>query len=146
MSVSIVRAAPADLDDLVGLVAEFYKIDGHSFVAERVSTALRPLLEDDELGVVWVARSGKVSVGYALVTWGYSLESDGRDALIDEIYARRRGRGVGSALIDRILDDCRSRGLGAIYLETESVNDGARRLYLRHGFLSQDSVWMSRRL
>lgn len=31
---------------------------------------------------------GEPPLGYAIVTWGYSLESGGREALLDEIYLK----------------------------------------------------------
>jgi len=31
-----------------------------------------------------------------------------------------------------------------IFLETEAPNDAARRLYERHGFVAEDSIWMAR--
>lgn len=34
----------------------------------------------------------------------------------------------------------------AMFLETESPNEGARRFYRRHGFEADDSTWMSREL
>jgi hypothetical protein len=48
------RAVPGDLTNLLPLVAEFCAIDGHEHDADRVRTALGPLLGDDALGQVWV--------------------------------------------------------------------------------------------
>ena len=118
-------------------------LDGHAFDAARVEPALRPLLDGDELGVVHLVEEEGWALGYAVVTWGYSLESGGRDALIDEIYVRDRGEGVGSSLLAAILEDVKARGLTRLTLETENDNEGARRFYTRHGFLAEDSLWMS---
>lgn len=84
--------------------------------------------------------------GYAVVTWGYAIESGGRDALLDEIYLRDRGLGRGGELLGAILDDCRRRGLSQVFLETESHNERVRGFYARHGFTVDPSVWMSRPL
>ena len=68
----------------------------------------------------------------------------GRDALIDEIYVRDRGSGVGTSLLAAILDDLKGeRALPRLTLETEKANEAARRFYARHGFVAEDSVWMS---
>ena len=82
--------------------------------------------------------------GYAVVTWSWSIESGGRDGLLDEIYVSRRDSGLGSRAIDAILQDCRARGLPRLFLETETANEDARRLYERHGFAVEDSIWMTR--
>lgn len=135
------RAQPEDLPTVLGLIAEFYVIDGHTYDDAKLRAAMGPLLADDTHGVVWLVDDG---AGYAIITWGYSLESGGRDVLLDEVYVRDRGRGVGGEVLEEVLDACRDLGLGRMFLETETPNDRARRFYLRHGFVIDDSIWMSR--
>jgi GNAT superfamily N-acetyltransferase len=139
-------ATPGDLDAVTALVAEFCEVDAHEFDIERVQRALRPLLAADTYGVVWLLADDGPPTGYAVVTWGYAIESGGRDALLDEIYVRDREHGLGGALLETILDDCRRRGLAQIFLETEQPNDRVRGFYARHGFAVDSSVWMSRPL
>lgn len=138
------RAGLGDLDVLATLSAEFNEIDGHPHDDARVRAALAPLLVDDALGVVYLF--GEPASGYAVVTWGYSIESGGRDALLDEIYVRPQGQGVGGAAFEEILDDLRQRGLTRMFLETERPNTQVRTFYTRHGFQEDDSIWMSREL
>jgi GNAT superfamily N-acetyltransferase len=135
-------ATPADLKELVNLVREFCEADRHDFDESRVRSALIPLLESDRHGLVWLV--GRPAEGYAVVTWGYSLESGGADALLDEIYLRERGSGHGSELLRHILRDLEARGLKRIFLETERHNEAVRRFYARHGFEEESSIWMSR--
>src|SRR5215831_21117200 len=112
-----------DLDAIVPLVREFCEVDGHPYDEALVRGALGPLLTSDQHGVVWLAVEDDGVAGYAVVTWGYSLESGGRDALLDELYVRARGNGVGAALMDALLADCTARGLRRMFLETETGND-----------------------
>jgi ribosomal protein S18 acetylase RimI-like enzyme len=135
---------PADIETLVSMVREYCIEDGHVFEESRVRAALASLLADDRHGVVWVI--GAPVQGYAVVTWGYSLESGGPDALLDEVYVRVRGRGLGARLLQAALDDSAARGMARMFLETETRNEGARRFYARHGFTIEDSIWMSREL
>jgi GNAT superfamily N-acetyltransferase len=81
--------------------------------------------------------------GYVVITWGFSLESGGRDVLLDEMYVSEPGSGTGSILLDRVIAHVRDLGFTSIYLETEMENAAARRFYGRHGFEVEDSVWMS---
>ena len=134
------RATAADLDALVPLVREFYTVDRHSFDEAKIRRALEPLLADDTYGVVWLI--GEPVSGYAVITWSYSLESGGRDALLDEIYVSRRGLGLGTRALRAILSDLPARGLTRMFLETESHNADVRRFYARLGFRQEDSVWM----
>lgn len=135
------RAKPADLDLLLEMVAEYCQLDAHQFDEDRVRAALIPLLESPQFGLVWMLGEGPC--GYAVITWGYSLESGGRDALLDEIYLRERGRGLGSAALKHILEDLRQRGLARVFLETEKPNQAVRHFYARHGFREEPSTWMS---
>lgn len=135
-------ATPSDLPELLELVREFCEVDHHEFDETRVRGALMPLLESDRHGRVWLV--GRPAEGYAVVTWGYSLESGGADALLDEFYLRERGRGRGSDLLGHILQDLETRGLKRVFLETEWHNDAVRRFYARHGFEEESSIWMSR--
>lgn len=134
------RAGPDDIDVLLPLIAEFCAADDHPYDAARLDRALPPLLDSDAYGVVWLVGDGPA--GYAVITWSYSLESGGPDALLDEFYLRERRTGLGSRVLAAILDDLRTRGIPRIFLETEAANAAARRFYARHGFVTEQSVWM----
>jgi len=54
-----------------------------------------------------------------------------------------RRRVGGSEVVDRAVAAAEPRGLPRLVLETEKANEAARRFYSRHGFVSEDSVWMS---
>ncbi|WP_433062229.1 GNAT family N-acetyltransferase [Dactylosporangium sp. CS-033363] len=141
--IRVYRAGPEDLGPLLALVAEFCAVDGHDFDEPRVTRALGPLLRDDEHGQVWLAGP---DAGYAVVTWGWSLESGGREALLDEIFVRERGRGLGARLLQTATAAAAAVGAAVMFLETEAPNARVREFYARHGFAAQDSVWMSRPL
>jgi GNAT superfamily N-acetyltransferase len=131
-------AGPEDADGLIGLIREFYVVDHHPWDEEVVRAGLEPLLASDDHGVVLLADGG----GYAVITWSWSVESGGRDVLLDEIYVRDRGEGAGSELMAAVFAEMRDRGLRRIFLETETANHRARSFYARHGFEVEDSVWM----
>jgi len=133
------RAVPADFSALDELVREFYAIDGHHYAEKAVADALAPLLGGDDFGEVLLFDSG-----YAVVTWGYSIESGGRHALLDEFYVRNRGRGVGGKVIEEICARYATLGISRMILETERHNDRARAFYTRHGFRAEQSTWFSR--
>lgn len=136
------RAGGADLAALLPLIREFCEADGHPYAEGRVVRGLAPLLDDDALGQVWLAEEPGGALGYAVVTWGWSLESGGREALLDEIFVRRRGDGVGGRLLREVMAGASAAGCSSAFLETEAPNDRARAFYARHGFAREDSVWM----
>lgn len=137
------RAGEADLDDLLVLVQAFCRADHHDYDEARVRAGLEPMLAGDDLGQVWVLDGPGGPAGYAIVTWSWSLESGGRDCILDEIYVEPTGAGYGSLLLRHALHAARAAGALAVFLETEAHNGPARRFYARHGFAVEDSVWMS---
>jgi GNAT superfamily N-acetyltransferase len=146
LTTNIRRATTDDRDQLYGLVERFYRVDGHEFAPARVEAGLAPLLRDDQHGQVWVTTDGQRLTGYVVVTWSWSLESGGRDCILDELYVDQRGGGLGAALLQHAIEEARRAGAAAMFLETEAPNDRARRFYGRHGFSADDSMWMSRPL
>jgi GNAT superfamily N-acetyltransferase len=152
--VTISRATPADLDQLVALGCAFIDEHGHDgddprkassdADAERVRTGMAPLLDDDRLGLVLVARRDTGIIGYAVVCWSWSVEIGGFEVVLDEVYTTERNAGIGSRLISAIERECRDRGVRRIFLETERRNHRVRQLYARLGYTEDDSIWMSK--
>ena len=140
MAVVVRRAVPSDLETLLELAAEYCAADGHEFVESTARGGLEPMLGNDDHGTVWMIDE---TDGYAVVTWGWSVEIGGFEVVLDELYVRTRGLGKGGAALQIVIDDCRRRGAHRIFLETERPNAAARRLYERHGFTVDDSIWMS---
>lgn len=138
--IEVRRAGRSDLATLVELHREFCRVDGHPFSMTRARAAFGPLLDDDRHGVVWIIDHPGA---YAVLTWGWSIEAGGSEAVLDEIFATERGAGAGSALVDHVLRDAERRGVARVFLETELANDRVRAFYERHGFRADDSVWMS---
>ena len=142
-SASIRQATPHDEDSVLALMEGFCLSEGKTFQRDQAQTGLSPLLESDTHGVVLVAESESVLVGYAVVCWSWSVEIGGAEACLDEIYVSSRDKGIGSALIGAAREVCVAHGMRRIFLETEAINDDARRLYERHGFKAEDSIWMA---
>jgi len=140
---AIRRADTGDVDRLVEHHREYSVHDGHEVDEAAARAAFGPLLDDDTYGVVLIVDE---PAAYAVLTWGWSIEGGGLEGVLDEIYARERGRGLGSALIDAVLGEATDRGLSRVFLETEAPNGRARRLYARHGFVEESSIWMTRPL
>ena len=142
------RAGVADIHELLVLIQEFYALNRHEFHEHRVRHALVPLLSGDQVGQVWVmdSRPEESTSGYAVVTWGWSPKSGGRDALLDELYVRERGAGLGRTLLIQAMAAAVGAGARRMFLETERHNRRVRRFYAGLGFATEDSVWMSQSL
>lgn len=136
----------SDTEILVKFIQEFYELDGHPFDDCTVRTTLTKILNNDSLGRVWLIQHGGEAIGYIILTFGYSLEYQGRDAFIDEFYiqASYRGQGVGSSTIKFIESVCPSLEIQAIHLEVERQNTAAQRFYRQIGFKDQERYLMTK--
>jgi GNAT superfamily N-acetyltransferase len=138
------RSTRADLSELLELIREFNVVDHHAHDDARVRESLIPLLDSDEFGQVWQISTPEGARGYCVIAWGYSLESGGRECIVDEIFVTDRSRGLGAQLLERALKGASSAGVKVAFLETEAHNERVRSFYQRQGFATEDSIWMRR--
>jgi ribosomal protein S18 acetylase RimI-like enzyme len=141
-------ADATDLEALLKFVKAYYDFDGIPYRSEKIRTALGILLRDPSLGRVWIIRYGRKAVGHAILTFGYDLEFNGRQATITELFVapEYRSRGLGSKMISLIEETCRQMGIGALELQVERVNVRAQSLYRKLGFRAHDRVPISKML
>jgi ribosomal protein S18 acetylase RimI-like enzyme len=143
-----------------------YSEAGAAHHRERARRAAEGLMANPELGGVWLIhvsdervsderangerangeRANGEPVGYLCVTLCYSLEFDGRFALLDELYLEEasRGKGIGAQAIAFAAEFGRARGLTAIRLEVAHTNSHAVELYRREGFKAHDRHLMTK--
>ncbi len=136
ITVNFRQAGAAEADLLVTLMRELYAHERIEF-AERVARkALAQLLADETLGRVWLIEVDDGAAGYVVLTYGFSLEFHGRDALIDELFIneRWRGRGVGRRVLEFVAAHCRAAGIAAVHLAVEHENERAASVYRAAGF------------
>lgn len=132
---------------LEAMVRAYYAEDGLAFDEQRQGAALAAMLDGDPLCLAWLVRLADATIGYVVVTLGFSLESGGRDGFIDELYIAppERGRGVGAQVLALIEREARAQGLKRLYLEVAHGNP-AQGLYRRAGFVDHRRYLMSKPL
>ncbi len=137
----------ADLEGLLTLQQQYYAEDGYPFAESAARTAWEQLLNEPSLGRVWVAEDGAALVAYAVVTFGYSLEFHGCDAVLDELFVvpRYRHRGLGRAALETLEGACEALGVRALHLVVERKKTAAIELYRAHGFVGHDRYLMTKR-
>ena len=85
-------------------------------------------------------------MGYLVLTFGFSLEYSGRDALIDELFLREQFRefGIGRQAINFVTEFCRADGIKTIHLEVEHHNETAKELYRKTGFIDYKRYFLTK--
>ena len=142
------QAVPADLEALLRLLTSFSEEAGTNFGREHLLAGLEPLLSNQDLGLVFVSEIDSVLVGYAVIGWGWGIESGGKEALIDEVFVLKnhRNQGIGAKMLAEVMVQLGMHNTKAVFLETESQNPNSRKLYQNLGFETEDSVWMRKAL
>ena len=97
---------------------------------------------------MFVSEIDSVLVGYAVIGWGWGIESGGKEALIDEVFVLKnhRNQGIGAKMLTEVMVQLGMHNTKAVFLETEAQSPNSRKLYQNLGFETEDSVWMRKAL
>jgi GNAT superfamily N-acetyltransferase len=139
-------ASASDVELLVELMREFYVCEHLAFDERVARAALEQILSDRRFGVVHVIFVEGAAAGYLVLTFGFSLEFGGRDALVDELYLREnfRGHGLGKASLELAGAVCREEGIRALHLQVDRANTRAQGLYRQAGFREHDRYLLTK--
>jgi ribosomal protein S18 acetylase RimI-like enzyme len=104
------------------------------------------LLSLPAFGRVWMLCEDRKSVGYIILTIGFSFEFHGYDAFIDELYveAAHRRRGYGGQAVTFLEKKALEMGVNAVHLEVDRGNDPAFELYRRSGYRDHNRFLMTK--
>ena len=106
-------AGEADVPLLLSMMEPFNALESTPWDAAAKEGALRTLLRDRQLGVAALLEGEAGILGYFVLTWGYDLEWDGRDAFLTELFlvpaVRGRGHGGGALAAVEAVESYRSR-------------------------------------
>lgn len=148
-SQNLLRGATlADAPKLLELVRAYYAHDGIPFDQPSIRSGLNVLLQDSSLGRAFLVQDGEQDAGYLIVAFGFDLEFGGRQATVTEVFIedRHRGQGLGTRIFTQLEVICRSLGIGALELQVEKDNLGARAFYQKLGFQAHERIPLSKRL
>jgi ribosomal protein S18 acetylase RimI-like enzyme len=149
MSAVLTLAKPEHLDRLIALVTAFHAEEGIKLSDDARAAGVSPLLDGIPHGAAYLIGPPRAPIGYIVITFGWSVEFGGLDAIIDELYIRPgvRGRGIASEALIALPRALASGGLRAIHLEVDRDNAAAVKLYRRAGFQTRDRyLFMSKSL
>jgi GNAT superfamily N-acetyltransferase len=129
-------ASPEDVGVLIALMRAFYAEEHLVFGEAVAQRALEDLIAHSDLGSIWLFEYAGAVIGYAVITFGFSLEFHGRLALLDEFYLipAQRGRGLGRGGMELIKAWVRTTSVATLRLEVNPSNTRARSLYQHAGF------------
>lgn len=140
-TVQLVLATPGDARLLYTFMQQLRRDDpmpAHDSVgSDDVLDALSALIADRTLGRVWLIHADANPVGYAVLTFSYSLEFGGRCAFLDEFFIQRdhRRQGIAKFAMQWLSESAAPLlGIRTLFLEVSPDNQAASGLYQAVGF------------
>lgn len=130
---------PIELQDIpavIEMMEEFYAIDNYPIDPIVSRDLMLEFLENDTLGKGWLILADGEVMGYVILTFVFSFEYKGRIAFLDELFIspNARGKGLGKQTLDFIHEQAKLHSVRIIYLEIESHNSIAQKLYLSKNY------------
>lgn len=127
---------PAELAALSALLVRQLREHGNELPDAVLRIAAAGMIEHPRRGRFLIAREGDAMVGFAALSFLWTLERGGRSAWLDELFVvpERRGHGIGEALLQAALGVARAAGALAVDLEIEAGHERAASLYHGAGF------------
>jgi len=139
VSALVIReAGPSDEAELVRMMRVLAEQEPGKikFDEPAVRASFRQLLKLPAFGRTWLLCEENKTVGYVVLTIGFSFEFHGHDSFIDELYvdAGCRRRGYGRQALAFVERKAREMGVNAIHLEVDRGNNPALELYRHSGY------------
>lgn len=145
---SLHLAGEADIEKLLPLVAAFHAEMGIDSSEDHRLNAIAPLLAGLPQGAIWLVGPRRAPVGYIAVSFGWSIEFGGMDAIIDELYIRPavRKRGMGHEAVQSLAKALSEGGVRALHLEVDTTDETTQRFYARARFQIRDRYSLMTRM
>jgi len=144
MNIDYKTATEKDIDSLLLMMSEFYKHEQIQFNNEILKSTIIDLIQNPFLGKIWLINVNSQVVGYFVLTYIFSLEYGGRNALLDEIFIKKdfRGKGIGSKTLNFIEQQCKIDNIHVVHLQVKKFNPSAKKLYELNGYREVDRTFM----
>lgn len=146
METTFKAVTPDDMELLLAMMREFYAHEDLQFDEATARRALQGLINNQDYGRAFLISGDGEVAGYAVLTFGYSLEFHGRDAFVDELFLRAgwRGQGIGQRALAFLAEVCAAASVKALHLEVERKNTIAQQTYRKFGFNDHDRYLMTK--
>ena len=134
---NISQATISDIPKLCKLLALLFSQEADfSPNSKAQSQGLTRIIENPEIGLIFVAHENNQIVGMANLLFTVSTALGQRVALLEDLVVlpEYRNKGIGSAILKQAIETARLHDCHRITLLTDSVNESAQQFYQKQGF------------
>ena len=136
MTTAIHLASAGDADLLLALMERFHTERALPHDAAHRRRAVLPLLQGSPHGAVWLIGPRRAPLGYAILSFGWSVNLAGIEGIVQEVFVRPsvRGRGIGTEVLHSIAVNLTQSGIRALHVRLDRDDATAARFCARVGF------------
>ncbi len=118
------------------MVKQFWAFEQIRFSSEKALKVWQNAWAQPDFVRGWLLEFESQVAGYAVLTFGFSLEYGGIDAYIDELFVKPefRGRGFAAQALGFLTLECQKLNVVALHLEVDADNETAKSVYAKSGF------------
>ena len=148
MTATYKKIGHSDIETIVNLMKDFYAIDNYLIDLGISKKLFSEFIDNESLGQAWLIYSKDEVVGYVILTFVFNFEYKGKIAFVDELYLTKnaRGKGIGKQTMEFVKSQAAELKLKLLYLEVETHNANARKLYLATDFEVHNRMIMKYKL
>jgi GNAT superfamily N-acetyltransferase len=148
MNIEIIKCGIEYKNEIHSLMLGFYELATEDTKSEKLKSTLAELLAYPKYGSVFLIKQINEFIGYAILCFGYSLESGGRNTFIDELFIKKeyRNKKIGDEVLDYLCKYARTTGLKAVHIDVNEKHKDAERLFERKGFTFHKGKFLSKNL
>ena len=86
MKLGFQLATSDEIATVVEMMQDFFAIDAYPFEKKATTSNLIEFVDNQQLGRLWLITLQTETIGYVVMTFGFSFEYGGKDAFIDEFF------------------------------------------------------------
>jgi ribosomal protein S18 acetylase RimI-like enzyme len=146
MKISFEALKSKDLGIIIEFMHQLYDHENISFNEKETHDLLETLLNNVTYGKAFLILADNSPAGYMIITFGYSIEYKGRNALIDELFIADdfRRKGIGTKALRFAEKFCKKSEIKVIHLEVNKINYAAVSVYRKAGFKENQRSLMTK--
>lgn len=147
-SITIRKAEPSDIEQMVGLLKELFFIEEDFTFDETVQRkGLAMMLDDKQQRCIMVADSGEQVIGMSSAQLVVSTAEGGMAALVEDVVVTKshRGTGVGKGLLLSVEQWAKSRGAKRLQLLADKNNLAALGFYEQHDWTATQLICLRKK-
>lgn len=134
---SITEAKESDIQTMALLLQTLFEQEADFSPKINLQVnALTTILNNQEIGKLFVAREHNKTIGMASLLFSISTALGGKVAILEDMIvdSKHRNKGIGGALLDHAIDYAQTNKYKRITLLTDTDNKSAHRFYKSKGF------------